>query len=85
MTMRMLGALTPTQSMHERIVMLYLMLLDEKNALMASQFEAETCWGFAQLYDKENIRKRLVMALCAYEELTGESHPVDAELDSLPV
>lgn len=83
MTMKSLGTLSVAQALHERVMINYLMLVDQKNADLIAGLELETGWGLNNKYDPESLTKRLVDAMHAYEEVTGEKHPVDSEFDAI--
>ncbi|WP_170330210.1 hypothetical protein [Ruegeria arenilitoris] len=82
MTMKSLGTLSVAQAIHERVMLHYLMLVDHKNAELVAGLELETGWGLTNHYDRESLKKRLIDAMHAYEEVMGEKHPVDAEFDA---
>lgn len=82
-----LGNLSVAQALHERICLLYLRLEGcPSEAERVVEFDLETGWGLNLRDDREALYKRLVKALCAYEEVTGGMvHPVNGRLLQIAV
>lgn len=82
-----LGGLSIAEALHERICLLYLRLEGcPKEALRVAEFDLETGHSVPHTTDREALYKRLVEALCGYEEVTsrpgvgGRVHPVNDRL-----
>ncbi len=83
-----LGGLSIAEVLHDRICLLFLRLEGcPVEALSVSGFDLETGHGAASaVADRETLYKRLVEALCAYDEVTGgKVHPVNERLFEIAV
>ncbi len=82
-----LGGLSIAEALHDRICLLYLMLEGcPVAARSVSGFDLEAGMGVSRPTDREALYKRLVEALCAYEEVTGgRVHPVNDRLMGIAV
>ncbi|MCV2873298.1 hypothetical protein OEZ71_13445 [Defluviimonas sp. WL0050] len=81
------GNLSVAQAIHERICLLYAKLEGAPEvALRLAEFDLETGWGLNHRDDRESLHRRLVDALCAYEEVTGgQVHPANGWLLEIAV
>lgn len=87
-----LGGLSIAEALHDRICLLYLRLEGCPVAAQSvSKFDLETGHGVSPCPEREALYKRLVDALCAYEEVTsrpgvgGKVHPVNEQLLGIAV
>jgi hypothetical protein len=82
-----LGGLSIAEALHDRICLLYLMLEGCPVAAQSvSGFDLEAGLGVRRSTDREALYKRLVEALCGYEEVTGgRVHPVNERLLGIAV
>jgi hypothetical protein len=82
-----LGGLSIAEALHDRICLLYLRLEGcPLEAQSVSGFDHEVGVSVSPSPDREALYKRLVDALCAYEEGTGgKVHPVNERLLGIAV
>lgn len=82
-----LGGLSIAEALHDRICLLYLMLEGcPLEAQSVSGFDLKAGVGVPRPTDREALYKRLVEALCGYEEVTGgKVHPVNERLLGIAV
>lgn len=82
-----LGGLSIAEALHDRICLLFLRLEGcPVEAQSVSGFDLEVGACASPSPDREALYKRLVEALCGYEEVTGgKAHPVNERLLGIAV
>lgn len=82
-----LGGLSLAEALHDRICLLYLRLEGcPVEAQSVSGFDLEVGVSVSLSPDREALYRRLVEALCGYEEVTGgKVHPVNERLLGIAV
>lgn len=82
-----LGGLSIAEALHDRICLLYLRLEGcPVEAQIVTGFDLEVGASVSPSPDREALYKRLVEALCGYEEVTGgKVHPVNERLLGIAV